>query len=66
MKTRLKDWVTNLFAVVIWAASIYLFVIDKLDTDKFIILIVIGFVFLFMDHKEILVLAKKFLKTKIK
>jgi hypothetical protein len=65
MKKAFKDWVTNIFAIIVWIASTYLFIIDKLETNKFLILIGVGFILLFIHSGTIWTLLKKYINKKI-
>lgn len=66
MKNALKDWITNIFAIILWSVSSTLFFMDKLDFwPKYLGCIIIGSVLLFLNIKTMRELAIKYINKLI-
>lgn len=67
MKQALKDWITNLSALIIWGLASYKFFFteESLNFYVYVGLMALGIVFLFLDAKKILVYIDKFINKKI-
>ena len=66
MKNAFKDWVTNIFALIIWAGSTVLFFMAKMEFwPKYLGCLIVGSVFLFLNIKTMRELAIKFINKKI-
>lgn len=64
MKKRLKDWITDIFAVIIWGISTYLFIVHEVALISYVILLFVGILFLFASTKDLIDIAKKLLPKK--
>ena len=66
MKNAIKCWITNIFALIIWAISTTLFFLDKMELwPKYVISLAIGGVFFFLNAKTIRGLLINLINKKI-
>ena len=66
MKNAFKDWITNIFAVIIWSVSTTLFFMDKMELwPRYVVSLIIGSVFLFLNIKTMRELLIKYINKKI-
>lgn len=66
MKNAFKDWLTNIFAIILWSVSSTLFFMDKLEFwPKYLGCLIIGAVLLFLNIKTMKELLIKYINNKI-
>ena len=56
---QMKNTITNIIGVLVFALGVYMFTFQGMETLKFILLIVIGGVLVYFDNKGIKRLVKK-------
>jgi hypothetical protein len=67
MKNAMKDWITNIVAILLWGISTYAYFFTDKEM-KFLVYIgvmMLGFSFLFIDSKQIRALIIKFVNKRI-
>lgn len=66
MKNALKEWITNIFAIILWSVSTTLFFLSRLDLwPEYLICLVVGVTLLFTNGKTLRELAIKYINKKI-
>ena len=64
MKKRLKDWITDIFAIIIWGFSSYLFFVHDIELIPYVVLLFVGILFLFASTKDLIDIGKKIIHKK--